>query len=83
MRLAIREARALRHHYLGTEHILLGIMRSGEGVGFELLTRQGISPERVSTEIVRILSQVKAKDEAEEGGSLHARDRHAAIDNAS
>jgi len=68
IRLALKEARSLSHHYLGTEHILLGIVRAGEGIGFELLSKRGITYERVRTEVERILSQPRpeAKEDGEE-----------------
>ena len=55
--LAIDEARHLGHNYIGTEHILLGLLREREGVAAGVLDSLGITLERARTEITRILSQ--------------------------
>ena len=55
--LAIDEARNLGHNYIGTEHILLGLLREKEGVAAGVLDSLGITLERARTEITRILSQ--------------------------
>ncbi|MBM3156745.1 MAG: ATP-dependent Clp protease ATP-binding subunit [Chloroflexi bacterium] len=55
--LAVDEARLLGHQYIGTEHILLGLLREGEGVAAGVLESLGVSVERVHTELNRILSQ--------------------------
>ena len=55
--LAIDEARHLGHNYIGTEHLLLGLLREGEGVAAGVLDSLSITLERVRTETTRILSQ--------------------------
>jgi len=55
--LAIDEARHLGHNYIGTEHILLGLLREKEGVAAGVLDSLGITLERARAEITRILSQ--------------------------
>ena len=55
--LAVDEARRLSHHYIGTEHLLIGIMREGEGVAAGVLESLGISLEKVRAETTRILNQ--------------------------
>jgi len=55
--LAIDEARHLGHNYIGTEHLLLGLLREGEGIAASVLDSFGITLEQARTEIVRILSQ--------------------------
>jgi len=55
--LAIDEARHLGHGYIGTEHLLLGLMREGEGVGAEILQSLNVTLERVRTETIRILNE--------------------------
>ena len=55
--LAVDEARRLNHHYIGTEHLLIGLMREGEGVAAGVLESLGVSLEKVRTETNRILSQ--------------------------
>ena len=55
--LAIDEARHLGHNYIGTEHLLLGLLREGEGVAAGVLDSLGITLERARTETTRVLSQ--------------------------
>jgi len=55
--LAIDEARQLGHNYIGTEHLLLGLLREGGGVAAQILDSFGITLERTHTETNRILSQ--------------------------
>jgi ATP-dependent Clp protease ATP-binding subunit ClpC len=55
--LAVDEARRLGHHYIGTEHLLLGLVREGEGVAVDVLRRLGAPPERVREEVNRILQE--------------------------
>ena len=55
--LAVDEARRLNHHYIGTEHILIGLMREGEGVAAGVLESLGITLDKVRAETSRILSQ--------------------------
>jgi len=51
--LAFDEARRLGHHYIGTEHLLLGLVRQGDGVAVDVLKSMGVSLERVRTETTR------------------------------
>ena len=55
--LAIDEARNLGHNYIGTEHLLLGLLREGEGVAAGVLDSLGITLERVRAEATNVLSQ--------------------------
>jgi len=55
--LAIDEARYLSHNYIGTEHLLLGLLREGEGVAAGVLDSFGITLERARTEVERVLSK--------------------------
>jgi L-ribulose-5-phosphate 4-epimerase len=55
--LAVDEARRHRHHYIGTEHLLIGIMREDEGVAAGILKSFGVDLEKVRTETLRILAQ--------------------------
>jgi ATP-dependent Clp protease ATP-binding subunit ClpA len=52
---SIEEARKLNHNYVGTEHLLLGLMREGEGVAAQVLARLGLTPQRVREEVVRLV----------------------------
>jgi ATP-dependent Clp protease ATP-binding subunit ClpC len=54
--LAIDEARYLGHNYIGTEHLLLGLLREGEGIAAGVLDSFGITLERARTETERVLS---------------------------
>ncbi|MCX7831600.1 MAG: ATP-dependent Clp protease ATP-binding subunit [Actinobacteria bacterium] len=53
---ALRESLQLGHNYIGTEHILLGILREGEGVAAKVLESLGADLEKVRNEVIRILS---------------------------
>jgi Clp amino terminal domain, pathogenicity island component len=55
--LAQEEARLLNHNYIGTEHILLGLIHEGEGVAAEALGRVGVSLERVRSEVEQIIGR--------------------------
>ncbi|RAV34967.1 ATP-dependent Clp protease ATP-binding subunit [Corynebacterium heidelbergense] len=55
--LAQEEARALNHNYIGTEHVLLGLIQEGEGVAAKALESMGISLEAVRTEVKEIIGQ--------------------------
>jgi ATP-dependent Clp protease ATP-binding subunit ClpC len=55
--LAIDEARHLGHSYIGTEHLLLGLLREGGGVAVSILDSFGINVEQVRAEVVKVLSQ--------------------------
>jgi ATP-dependent Clp protease ATP-binding subunit ClpC len=62
--LAIDEARRLGHNYIGTEHLLLGLLHEGEGVAAGVLESFGITLEQARAEVVRALSQTAAKPKA-------------------
>jgi ATP-dependent Clp protease ATP-binding subunit ClpC len=55
MELATEEARALGHNYIGTEHLLLGLIREGEGVASQVLMNLGMELERVREEVMNLL----------------------------
>ena len=55
--LAVDEARRLNHHYIGTEHLLIGLMREGEGVAAGVLESLGVNLDKVRAETNRILTQ--------------------------
>jgi hypothetical protein len=56
LELSLREALALGHNYIGTEHILLGLLREGQGVGAEVLVRLGADQERVRQQVIQVLA---------------------------
>ena len=55
LELALREALALGHNYIGTEHVLLGIVREGEGVANRILVDLGADAEKLRNEVVRLI----------------------------
>jgi ATP-dependent Clp protease ATP-binding subunit ClpA len=55
LELSLREALALKHKYIGTEHILLGLVREGEGLAMLVLTRLGAGPEVIRTRVLDAL----------------------------
>ncbi len=57
LELAVDEARRLGHHYIGTEHLLLGLVRQTDGVAIEVLKRLGVSPEEVRRQTRRVLQE--------------------------
>ena len=52
--LAVEEARALNHNYIGTEHLLLGLVREEKGIAAQVLTDAGVNLELISTSEIRI-----------------------------
>ncbi len=57
--LAEDEAKKLGHHYIGTEHILLGIVREGEGIGAGVLESLGVNLTKVRTAVEFIIGRGK------------------------
>jgi ATP-dependent Clp protease ATP-binding subunit ClpA len=57
LELALREAKALHHNYIGTEHILLGLIREGEGLGAKILVGAGVSLPALRASVVADLGQ--------------------------
>jgi ATP-dependent Clp protease ATP-binding subunit ClpC len=53
--LAVDEARRLNHHYIGTEHLLLGLVREGEGIAAGVLESLGVNLERARVETIQTL----------------------------
>ena len=62
--LAVDEARRLNHSYIGTEHLLLGLVREGEGIAAGVLESLGVNLERVRGETTRILAQAQPQGAA-------------------
>jgi len=54
LELALREALSLGHNYIGTGHILIGLVRGGEGIGARILASAGIDADRVRTEVIKL-----------------------------
>ncbi len=57
LELAVDEARRMGHHYIGTEHLLLGLVRQSEGIAIEVLKRLNVSPEEVRRQTRRVLQE--------------------------
>jgi len=55
--LAVEEAHKLGHHYIGTEHLLLGLSRQADGVAIDILRQFGISPEQIRRETTRAIQE--------------------------
>ncbi len=68
--LSVDEARLMGHHYIGTEHLLHGIMRLGEGVAFNVLQALEINLDRVRTQTARHILQSAAQARQEARGPL-------------
>lgn len=57
LELAVDEARRMGHHYIGTEHLLLGLVRQQEGIALDVLRRLGVSPEEVRRQTRKVLQE--------------------------
>jgi ATP-dependent Clp protease ATP-binding subunit ClpC len=57
---AVEEARRMGHHYIGTEHLLLGLVRYGEGVALDVLRKLGVTPEQIRRQTRRVLQESSA-----------------------
>jgi ATP-dependent Clp protease ATP-binding subunit ClpA len=70
LELSLREATQLGHNYIGTEHILLGLIREGEGVAAQVLVKLGADLSRVRQQVIQVLSSyVGGKAPAEQAGA--------------
>ena len=61
--LSLREALQLGHNYIGTEHLLLGLLKEGEGVAAQVLTKQGADLSQVRQTVIQMLSGYQRGDE--------------------
>jgi ATP-dependent Clp protease ATP-binding subunit ClpC len=68
LELALREALQLGHNYIGTEHILLGLVRESEGVAARVLSNLGVDPDKVRREVVRMLGGGRSQRGRGSGG---------------
>jgi ATP-dependent Clp protease ATP-binding subunit ClpC len=62
LELSLREALQLGHSYIGTEHILLGLIREGEGVAAQVLQKLGADLNRVRQQVIQLLSGFQGKE---------------------
>ena len=80
LQLSLREAEQLGHNYIGTEHILLGLIREGHGVAAQVLVKLGADRDRVRQQVVQLISsQPPQSGEAMEVRPREAADRPAAL----
>jgi ATP-dependent Clp protease ATP-binding subunit ClpC len=70
--LSVDEARRLNHHYIGTEHLLLGLVREGEGIAAGVLESLGVSLDKVRSQVIYVLNQSAAYSQ-QEGGAPHGK----------
>ncbi|MEY3218389.1 MAG: hypothetical protein RLY96_852, partial [Actinomycetota bacterium] len=68
LELSLREALQLGHNYIGTEHILLGLIREGEGVAAQVLVKLGADLNRVRQQVIQLLSGYQGKEAVQAGG---------------
>ena len=69
LELSLREALQLGHNYIGTEHILLGLIREGEGVAAQVLVKLGADLNRVRQQVIQLLSGYQGKEQVPVGGN--------------
>ncbi|ADB35433.1 ATPase AAA-2 domain protein [Kribbella flavida DSM 17836] len=67
LELSLREALQLGHNYIGTEHILLGLIREGEGVAAQVLVKLGADLNKVRQQVIQLLSGYQGKETASAG----------------
>ena len=75
LELSMREALQLNHPYIGTEHILLGLIREGEGVAAQVLIKLGADLNRVRNQVLQLLSGFQGKESADTD-QHHTQRRH-------
>ena len=63
--LSVDEARRLNHHYIGTEHLLLGLVREGEGIAAGVLESLGVSLDKVRSQVIYVLNQSQSYSQQE------------------
>lgn len=69
LELSLREALQLGHNYIGTEHILLGLIREGEGVAAQVLVKLGADLNKVRQQVLQLLSGYQGKEPAAAGAA--------------
>ncbi len=77
LELSLEEARQLGHNYIGTEHLLLGLIREGEGVAARVLENLGVDLGKVRTQVIRMLGETA---EVAAGGSSGSRNKTPTLD---
>ncbi|MEO1620348.1 MAG: ATP-dependent Clp protease ATP-binding subunit, partial [Cyanobacteria bacterium J06632_3] len=77
LELSLEEARQLGHNYIGTEHLLLGLIREGEGVAARVLENLGVDLSKVRTQVIRMLGETA---EVSGGSSSQGRTKTPTLD---
>ncbi|MBX3104695.1 MAG: ATP-dependent Clp protease ATP-binding subunit [Cryobacterium sp.] len=72
LELSLREALQLGHNYIGTEHVLLGLIREGEGVAAQVLVKLGADLNRVRQQVIQQLSGYQGKEQVQVGANEQA-----------
>ena len=75
LELSLREALQLGHNYIGTEHILLGLIREGEGVAAQVLVKLGADLSRVRRQVIQLLTGYAGGEAPEQAGARTRRVR--------
>jgi ATP-dependent Clp protease ATP-binding subunit ClpC len=75
LELSLREALQLGHNYIGTEHILLGLIREGEGVAAQVLVKLGADLNKVRQQVIQLLSGYQGKEAVAVGGNEQVADK--------
>ncbi len=70
---AFEEAKRMGHHYIGTEHLLLGLMRYGEGIALNVLQKLGVTPEQIRRQTSRVLQESSSPRRSSERRSRSTR----------
>jgi ATP-dependent Clp protease ATP-binding subunit ClpC len=79
LELSLREALQLGHSYIGTEHLLLGLIREGEGVAAQVLTKLGADTNKVRQQVIQLLSGYQGKESVSVGGEAQPQAKGSAI----
>ncbi|HLP23773.1 MAG TPA: ATP-dependent Clp protease ATP-binding subunit [Microbacteriaceae bacterium] len=75
LELSLREALQLGHNYIGTEHILLGLIREGEGVAAQVLVKLGADLGKVRQQVIQLLSGYQGKEQVQVGAQDNVNDK--------
>src|SRR6478736_891105 len=79
LELSLREALQLGHNYIGTEHILLGLIREGEGVAAQVLNKLGADLNRVRQQVIQLVSGYQGKEPVAAGGPAEGQPSGSAV----
>ncbi|MDD3087828.1 MAG: Clp protease N-terminal domain-containing protein, partial [Candidatus Omnitrophica bacterium] len=80
LELAAEEARSLGHNYIGTEHLLLGLIREGEGIASQVLLNLGLELNTVRSEVMELLGSALPGGQGVVGGAQQAKSKTPALD---